>query len=101
MRESNNVNLNEVNSSSVRVSENFLGCLFTENKTISVISGSLGLIVCLDKAYNGGLMLFDLILHSKVFQATVLSMVAEKGQPHPLSTHVKPPTVVLLTACGN
>ena len=28
-------------------------------------------------------------------------MVAEKGQPHPLSAHVKPPAVVLLTARGN
>ena len=30
-----------------------------------------------------------------------LIMVAEKGQPHPLSAHVKPPAVVLLTARGN
>ena len=28
-------------------------------------------------------------------------MVAEKGQPHLLSAHVKPPAVVLLTARGN
>ena len=28
-------------------------------------------------------------------------MVAEKGQPHPLAVHVKPPAVVLLTARGN
>ena len=27
--------------------------------------------------------------------------VAEKSQPHPLSAHVKPPAVVLLTARGN
>ena len=50
MRESNNVDMNEANSSSVRVSESFFGCLFTENMTISVVSGSLGLLVCLDKA---------------------------------------------------
>ena len=30
-----------------------------------------------------------------------ISMVAEKGHPHPLSAHVKPPAVVLLTARGN